>query len=302
MQYIKGLENYVPNEPCAVTFGKFDGLHRGHRVLIDKVAELAKKENMKGAVCAFDMNRQETLMTAEERRLYLEGKADCLVSCMFTKEFRELSAEAFIKDVIKGVFRADYVVVGTDFCFGHEKRGDIHMLAAYAGQYDYELIVMEKKRYQGRIISSTYIKETLQKGNVSDASQMLGYDFGVRGTVEHGRRLGRTLGFPTMNVPWPEGKIAPPRGVYLCRTHVGGKCYDGIANIGVKPTVSEEEALGIESFLFGYEGDAYEEEAHIELLAYVRPEKKFQDKEELKRHVESDISNARKYFEIKDEG
>ena len=299
MQYIKGLESYAADEPCAVSFGKFDGLHRGHRALVDKVKELAEKENMKSVVCAFDMKRKGMLTTGEERRLYLEGKADCLVSCPFTKEFRELSAEAFIRDVIKGVFRADYVVIGTDFCFGHEKRGDVHMLAAYAGQYDYELVVIEKKRYEGKIISSTYIKETLQSGNISDASQMLGYDFGVRGIVEHGKRLGRTLGFPTMNVPWPEEKIAPPRGVYLCRAHVGGKAYGGIANIGVKPTVSEEGALGIESFLFGYEGDAYEKDVHIELLAYMRPERRFQDKEELKKYVDRDIANAREYFKIK---
>ena len=128
---------------------------------------------------------------------------------------------------------------------------------------------------------------------------MLGYDFGVRGIVEHGKRIGRALGFPTRNVPWPEGKSAPPRGVYLCRAHVGGKAYGGIANIGVKPTVSEEGTLGIESFLFGYEGDAYEEDVHIELLAYVRPERRFQDKEELKKYVDRDIANAREYFKIK---
>ncbi len=96
MEYIKGLESYAADGPCAVTFGKFDGLHRGHRALVDKVKELAEKENMKSVVCAFDMNRQGMLTTAEERRLYLEGKAGCLVSCPFTKEFRELSAEAFI--------------------------------------------------------------------------------------------------------------------------------------------------------------------------------------------------------------
>ena len=130
---------------------------------------------------------------------------------------------------------------------------------------------------------------------------MLGYRFGVTGPVEHGRRLGRTLGFPTLNVAWPGKKIVPPRGVYLCRTYVDEEGYDGIANIGVKPTVSDEETIRIESFLFDYAGDAYGKEVRIELIEYIRPEKKFEDKEKLKVCVERDIADAKEYFKIRRE-
>lgn len=299
MQYIKGLNHYVYEGKTAVTFGKFDGLHLGHRKLIRTVKELSEKEDVESVVCAFDMGQSNVLMTKEERKLHLENEVEYLVDCPFTKEFSELSAEVFIRDIIKGVFHADFVVVGTDFQFGYGKRGDVHMLAGYKEQYGYELIVIEKKRYRDRIISSTYIKEVLREGKADDAANMLGYNFGIAGIVEHGRQLGRTLGFPTFNVLWPQEKIVPPKGVYLCRVYVDGRGYNGIANIGVKPTVSDEDKVRIESFLFGYEGNAYGKEVMVELIEYVRPEQKFSGKEELKAYVNRDIKYGKRYFEIK---
>lgn len=300
MQYIKGLKYYTYDGRTAVTFGKFDGLHCGHQMLVETVKELGEKEDVASVVCAFDMKQKDVLMTKEERELHLENEVDYLVDCAFTKEFRELSAEDFIRNIIKGVFHADFVVVGTDFRFGYGKRGDIHMLAAYEKQYGYELTVIEKKRYNDRIISSTYIKEALREGKTADAGRMLGYRFGISGVVEHGRRLGRALGFPTFNVLWPAEKIVPPKGVYLCRVYVDGRGYDGIANIGVKPTVSDEDKVRIESFLFGYEGEAYGKEVMIELIEYVRPEQKFSGKAELKRYVDRDIDYGKSYFGIKE--
>lgn len=300
MQYIKGLNNYTYDGKTAVTFGKFDGLHCGHQKLIEKVKDLGEKEDVASVVCAFDMKQSNVLMTKEEKELHLENEVDYLIDCAFTKEFREISAENFIRDIIKGVFHADFVVVGTDFQFGFGKRGDIHMLAAYEKQYGYELNVIEKKRYNDRIISSTYIKEILGKGKVAEAGKMLGYSFGISGIVEHGKRLGRTLGFPTFNVLWPAEKIVPPKGVYLCRVYVDGRGYCGIANIGVKPTVSDEGKVRIESFLFGYEGNAYGKEVMIELIEYVRPEQKFSGKEELKMYVDRDIDYGKEYFGIKE--
>ncbi|MCF2553693.1 bifunctional riboflavin kinase/FAD synthetase [Faecalicatena contorta] len=300
MQYIKGLENYKNDIGSAVTFGKFDGLHKGHQKLVKKVKELGRKGHLDSVVCAFDMYAPEVLMTKEERELHLEDEVDYLVECPFTKEFRELEAEVFIRDIIKGVFHAQAVVVGTDFQFGYGKRGDVHMLKAYAEKYDYELYVIEKERYKDKIISSTYIKEVVKNGDLALADILLDYNYGVFGIVEPGRKLGRTLGFPTFNVLWPQQKILPKKGVYLCRVYTEGRGYDAIANIGVKPTVSDENRVLIESFLFGYEGDAYGEEVLIELLEFVRPEQKFADKEELKACVEHDIATGKRYFKIAD--
>ena len=131
----------------------------------------------------------QTIMDKKDRYQHLEGQVDVLVDCPFTQEFSEMDAEEFVDRIICGLFHAEYVVVGTDFRFGHEKKGDIHLLADYASDYGYQLFVIEKERYKDRIISSTYIKEVLRQGDVETAARMLGYPYAVDGVVEHGKRL-----------------------------------------------------------------------------------------------------------------
>lgn len=306
MQYISLLSHYNDSRETAVTFGKFDGLHRGHQILAEKVRELGEKEKMNSVVCSFDMLPlweskgilPQVLMTGEERREHLEGKVDYLVECPFTQEFRQIHAEDFIKNIINGIFHAKYVVVGTDFQFGYEKHGDIHMLADYAKRYGYELLVMEKERYKDRIISSTYIKEVLKQGDMELAKKLLGYAYSVSGRVEHGKQLGRTLGFPTLNVVWPHDKIVPPRGVYFSNVRIDGCWYHGISNVGVKPTVSNENKVLIESFLFDFQGNAYGEEVTIELLEFRRPEQKFENIEEMKTCIDRDIEFGKHFFAL----
>ena len=304
MQYIKGLSQYESDRESAVTFGKFDGLHKGHQKLVSKVRELSKEHNVNSIVCAFDMHPlwerisavPQIIMDKRERELPLAGQVDFLVDCPFTTKFSQMSSEAFIEEIICGLFHARFVVVGTDFRFGYEKRGDVHMLADYAKRYGYQLFVIEKERYQDRIISSTYIKEVLREGDVEKAKEMLGYPYGVDGVVEHGKRLGRTLGFPTVNLHWPADKIVPPNGVYFSDVRIGGDRYHAISNVGVKPTVSDGERLLVESFLFGYQGDAYGKEILVEFLKYRRPERKFESVDELKRAVSQDLDAGRRFF------
>lgn len=306
MQCIRKLTEYKSDRKSAVTFGKFDGLHEGHQLLIQKVRELGKAENLNSIVCAFDMQRlwedrgikPQVLMTRYERHMHLENVVDNLVTCPFTPEFSRMEAEDFIRDVICALFQAKYVVVGPDFHFGREKHGDIGLLAKFAPVYGYELIVIEKKRYDDRVISSTYIRETLREGNISKVNDMLGYPFEISGTVMHGRQLGRTLGFPTMNVKWPRVKVIPPMGVYMADVFVDGERYHAIANIGVKPTVTDENKVSIESFLFNYDEEAYDKEVRIELLEFRRPERKFNSIEAMKETVNQDIAYARIYFGI----
>ncbi len=304
MQYIKGLSQYESDRASAVTFGKFDGLHKGHQKLVRKVQELSGQHKVNSIVCAFDMHPlwkdkgivPQTIMDKKDRYQHLEGQVDVLVDCLFTQEFSEMDAEEFVDRIICGLFHAEYVVVGTDFRFGHEKKGDIHLLADYASDYGYQLFVIEKERYKDRIISSTYIKEVLRQGDVETAARMLGYPYAVDGVVEHGKRLGRTLGFPTVNLHWPEEKIAPPNGVYFSHIQVDGNCYHGISNIGVKPTVSSENRLLVESYLFDYNGDAYGKEIKVELLQFRRPEQKFESVQELKAVVDQDIAAGQEFF------
>ena len=298
MQYIKGLEHYDNARKTAVTFGKFDGLHKGHMTLVDTVKKLQDKDDVDSVVCAFDMDSAALLMLPQERQIHLEDEVDYLVECPFTDEIRQMRAEDFIRNIIIGTFHAAYVVVGTDFQFGYNKEGDIYMLDKFQERYGYRLIVLEKIRYENHIISSTYTKKILGTGNMDLVGRLLGYSYGICGTVEHGHKLGRTLGFPTMNIAWPKRKIIPPRGVYLCRAYMDGYGYNGIANVGVRPTVSNEEKVWLETFLFDYEADAYGKEVMVELIEFVRPEQKFENKEELKARVDKDIASGRQYFKI----
>ena len=307
MDYIRGLEAYQDSRETAITLGKFDGMHLGHQKLIQKVHQLKMKNCVRSVVFAFDMIPlfeklgipREGLMSNEERRHHLEGLADVLVECPFCDAISNIEAEVFVKDILAGVFHAKYVVVGTDFRFGHEKRGDVKMLEAYADSCGYELFVVEKEMYGEREISSTYIREELRKGNMKAVNEMLGYPYTIRGKVEYGRQLGRRLGFPTINVHPAKEKLLPPNGVYIDSVRVDGIWYNGIGNVGVKPTVTEENRMLIESYLFDYDGNAYEKDVEIQLHEFRRPEKKFASVDEMKQQIDSDISCGRAYFSYK---
>lgn len=306
MRYVKWLSHYTDSRESAVTFGKFDGLHLGHQRLIQKVQELKREKHVISLVCAFDMRplwranhlHKERLMTGRERIHHLDGEVDYLLECPFTEKFRNITAENFIKDVICNRFHAKYVVVGTDFHFGKDQGGDIHMLEEYSGRYGYELVVVEKERYYDQVISSTYIRDVLKNGNLALTNYLLGYPFEINGRVERGRQLGRTLGFPTMNVAWPEYKIVPPRGVYISEITIDGIKYPGISNIGIRPTVARDNKVVLESFLFHFSEDAYGRKVKVELLEFTRPEQKFENVKEMKECVDKDILYAKKYFGI----
>ncbi|MEF9941826.1 MAG: bifunctional riboflavin kinase/FAD synthetase [Lachnospiraceae bacterium] len=306
MEYIKGIESYQGTKPTAITLGKFDGIHVGHQKLVNCVKDHGMKDHVKSVVFAFDMGplyqrlqmKKEGLMTNRERYLYLDGQVDYLVECRFTEDISSMKAEDFIKHIIVGTFHARYVVVGTDFYFGNGKQGDYHMLEQYAGTYGYQVEVIEKECYQGREISSTYIKEEVKKGNMELAHTLLGYPYAVMGRVEHGRRLGRTLGIPTMNVTPKEEKLLPPHGVYAIKVSVDHVWYEGIGNVGVKPTVvdSPYQKQRIECHLFDYHEETYGKEILIALYAYERAEQKFSSVEELQAHMKKDIAYGKQYF------
>lgn len=253
---------------------------------------------------AFDMNplyeklgrSREGIMSNEERRYLLDGKTDVLLECPFTEKISSMPAEDFIQKILVEKFHVRYVVVGTDFRFGHDARGDVKMLEKYASVYGYELFVIEKEMYGEREISSSYIREELRRGNMEAVNDMLGYAYTVRGKVEYGKQLGRKLGFPTMNVHPAKDKLLPPNGVYLDSVKIDGVWYNGIGNIGFKPTVSEEHRMLIESNLFDYNGNAYEKQVEIQLYHFKRPEQKFESIEAMKKQIDQDIEYAKEYF------
>ncbi len=296
MRYVTGIEAFNGTNKTAVTLGKFDGLHRGHQKLVDQICKYASSD-CESVVCAFDMHR-ETLMTKRERRERLEGQVDWLIEDPFTESLRNMEAETFISEILCKKLHAAHVVIGTDFTFGHEKRGNAQMLEKYAGEYGYTVDVIEKERYGDMVISSTYIRDALSQGDVQLAERLLGYPYEMTGIVQHGKRLGRTLGFPTMNIEPEEKKILPRFGVYACRVRIDGKWYPGVGNAGIKPTVTDEHKRLLEVYVYGYEGDAYGKEITAQFCGFERPEIKFGSVEELKEHVMKDMEYGAKFFAL----
>ncbi len=294
MKYITGIQSYHGTKKTAVTMGKFDGLHRGNQKLVDKIREYAS-DDCESVLCAFDMHR-DAIMTNRERREHLEGKIDWLIDCPFTKDLKNMEAEDFIRDILCGKLGAAHIAVGRDFVFGHDKRGSVKMLEAFAGEYGYTLDVLEKERYHDIVISSTYIRDALAQGDVELAEKLLGYPYELTGIVQHGQQLGRTLGFPTMNIEPEAQKIMPRYGVYACRVKIDGKWYNGVGNAGVKPTVTDERRRLLEVYVYGYEGDAYGKEVTARFCGFERPEVKFGSMDELKEQVMKDMQYGIDFF------
>ncbi len=294
MKYITGIQSYHGTKKTAVTMGKFDGLHRGHQKLVDKIREYAS-DDCESVLCAFDMHR-DAIMTNRERREHLEGKIDWLIDCPFTKDLKNMEAEDFIRDILCGKLGAAHIAVGRDFVFGHDKRGSVKMLEAFAGEYGYTLDVLEKERYHDIVISSTYIRDALAQGDVELAEKLLGYPYELTGIVQHGQQLGRTLGFPTMNIEPEAQKIMPRYGVYACQVKIDGKWYNGVGNAGVKPTVTDERRRLLEVYVYGYEGDAYGKEVTARFCGFERPEVKFGSVDELKEQVMKDMQYGIDFF------
>lgn len=185
MKYIKGIEAYQDTRDSAITLGKFDGLHLGHELLVSRVVEHQDKDDVVGIVLAFDMRPvlekmnkpYQTLLTNEEKAARLDGRVEYFIDCPFDEQIASMEAEDFIEKVLVHRFHAKYIVVGTDFRFGHGKRGDYHMLQEFSGTYSFQVEVMQKKCHGGREISSTYIKELLAEGKKALADELLGYEY-----------------------------------------------------------------------------------------------------------------------------
>ena len=220
-----------------------------------------------------------------------------------------MEAEVFVRKILLEKLHAAAIVVGDDFRFGRGRAGNAAFLSGMADKYrgagdglEFSVCVIGKKKdpVSGREISSTWIREEIQKGRMEEAEKLLGRPYFLLGEVVHGRQLGRTLQIPTINQIPPQEKLLPPNGVYFSSTQIGGRTWNGITNIGTKPTVAGDQVTA-ETHLFGCSADLYGKEASVELLHYHRPEHRFSSVTELKEHMEADIRAARDYME-KDAG
>lgn len=278
----KNTNEFHIEEPTALSLGKFDGVHRGHEALIDQLMRY-KNQGLKAAVFTFDIppkklteNQNYRLLTTneEKRVLFEERGVDYLLQCPFTPEIMHMEPENFVEWLVRSL-HVRSIVVGTDFHFGHNRRGDHVLLEQLSGQLGYEMVVVDKLQYRGRDISSSYVREEILKGNLEIANELLGYPFFVQSEVIHGRQLGRTLGIPTINMELPAEKLLPPKGVYVTRLMIDGNFCTGVTNVGQKPTVNNTNKVSVETHILDYEGDLYGHTLCVSFLAYLRPEQKF---------------------------
>jgi riboflavin kinase/FMN adenylyltransferase len=303
MKYIAGRTDFkVCNS--VVTLGKFDGLHQGHQLLLDKVIEL-KEQGFKAVMFSFMYHPNnlfsdreiELIYTEEEKRFFLEQTdLDILVSYPFTEETAVMEPETFIKTVLIEKLDAKKIVVGTDFCFGHNRKGDVDLLKKMSKVYGYELIIFDKIKNGEQVISSSFIRSEISEGHMEQANVLLGKPFTIVGEVQHGRKIGRTLGFPTTNLMPPEYKLLPPNGVYASITKINGVAYPGVTNIGHNPTVGVTPERRVETYIFDYDDNLYGMVIEVELYVQERLETRFNSLDELKEQMKKDIAFGRDYF------
>ena len=296
MVIIKHTTEFQTEEGTAVSLGKFDGLHQGHRLLIDRILD-KKQEGLASLIFTFDFGERPALTLPEERRELLRRRQlDYLVECPFVPALAHMEPEDFVTKILKERLHAKYLAVGTDFRFGYQRRGDYRLLQEMSASCGFRVEVVEKACWQGREISSTYIKEELEQGHMEQVNQLLGYAYSVTGEVLHGRQIGRTLGLPTTNLLPREQKLLPPNGVYATRTLIAGEVFEGITNIGYKPTVGGETRKGVETYLFDLDRNLYGETIQVQFYGYERPERRFPNLEALKAQIESDVAWGREFF------
>lgn len=293
MEYMRGIDGLYVREETAVTLGKFDGLHRGHQELVQRIL---KKKELKSVIFTINSHKKDVLLTVEEKRELLERLGIAyLIDCPFLPHISRMEPEEFVREILVNRLHAKYIAVGSDFRFGHDRKGDAALLLWLQQKYGFHVEVIEKETFEGKEISSTYVKEAMEQGDMELVQKLLGYPYFVSGEVLHGRKLGRTLGMPTTNLVPTTKKLLPPNGVYLSRTRIEGKIYPGITNIGYKPTIGET-FRGVETYMFDFDGDLYGENIEVELLKYKRPEIKFDSVDALKAQMQADIAFGKEYF------
>lgn len=288
----------------AVALGKFEGLHLGHQLLLKEIMH-QKENNLHSVVFTFDTPprmlfdgklRQQIYSGRERYRILKNYGIDIMIEHPFTKDFAALEPEEFIRDVLVKKTGAKVIVVGKDFRFGKKRSGGILELLKYSDKYGYRLIALDKLQMDDEDVSSSRIKEHILNGNMEEARRLLGRPYYIESEVIHGKALGRTIQIPTANQVVEEKKLTPPNGVYVSRIVINDNSYYGITNIGVRPTVESGAQKGIETHIFDFSDDIYDERIRVELLHYCRPEKKFDNIDELVSQMQSDIKYAKEYL------
>ena len=293
----------VPNS--VITVGTFDGVHAGHRAIIDTVAEKARKREARSVLVTFDPHPRDIinpgdagiklLTTLPERSEILEELGiDTMVVIPFDRDFSLLSSEEFIRDIIYKKVGVSEFVIGYDHQFGRNREGTIETIERLGKELGFDSYVVSKREVGEKTVSSTAIRNAISEdGNVEEAANFLQRPYRLNGTVVHGDKRGKEIGFPTANIkPEHSRKIIPKDGVYAVRVRINGDWYDGMMNIGTRPTF-DGKIRTLEVNLFNFDQNIYGKEVQVRFYNRIRDEKKFEGKEELVNQLEQDQKEAK---------
>ncbi len=302
------LNTYSSENSSVVTIGTFDGVHIGHKKIIQKLVENSRVNGLKSVLLTFFPHPRMVLQkesnlklinTIDEKIAILETLGlDQLVIHPFDKEFSRLTALEFVRDILVNTLKTKKIIIGYDHRFGRNRNANIKDLIEYGSTFDFEVEEITAQEINDVSVSSTKIRRALEEGNIEKANSYLGYEFMLTGRVVRGKALGRTLNFPTANLHIEENyKLIPKEGAYVVKSTIEETDYFGMMNIGNNPTVDGKQQ-SIEVHFFDFDRDLYDQKVQVSLLKHLRDEQKFDSIDALKKQLEEDKNNALHYISV----
>ncbi|SDG65251.1 bifunctional riboflavin kinase/FAD synthetase [Chitinophaga filiformis] len=291
---------------AVITIGTFDGVHSGHRYIIQQLQETAAACDGETVIITFDPHPREVLqpggapvklLTTLEEKIELLSKQgiDHLVIVPFTKEFSELSARAYLEDFLIKKFNPHTIIIGYDHRFGHNREGGLELLEAEQNRYGFQLVEIPQQIVHDLAVSSTKIRKSLQDGNIQLANELLGYHYFLEGKVIHGDKMGRQLGYPTANIELPDPrKLIPAQGIYAIKVYLDKQLspLNGVMSIGTRPTFNGVD-LRLEAHIFDFSQEIYDRMLRVEIISYIRANQKFDNIQDLIDQMDKDSLAAK---------
>lgn len=305
MELIRGIHNLrAEHVGCVLTIGNFDGVHRGHQAVLSRLQEQAVQLGLPSCVMVFEPQPLEFFARekAPARLSRLRDKyeaiaalnIDRLLCVKFDHVFAELTAAEFIEQILVRKLAVRFLVIGDDFRFGLQRRGDFALLVEAGRQYGFQVLSTDTLLHDQQRVSSTLLREALREGRLEDVTHMLGHPYTITGRVAHGAKLGRTIGFPTANIHLKR-LVVPVQGVYAVQVLIADAIHFGVANIGFRPTVNGTRSQ-LEVHIFDFKGDLYGKQLQIQVCHKLRDEQKFPSFSALQTQITMDSRQARQWF------
>ncbi|MDE6925923.1 MAG: riboflavin biosynthesis protein RibF [Acetatifactor sp.] len=307
MEIIANTTDFYLDRETAVAIGKFDGIHIGHRRLLEEIRE-KRKEGLCACVFTFDpapavlfglSDGKELTVKEEKHALFERAGVDILIEFPMNPGTAATPPEVFATEILAGRMQTRFLAAGSDLSFGAGGAGNTEFLRKLGPELGFRVETIAKVCLEDREVSSTYVRSCVEKGEMELTERLLGMPYPVFGTVVKGNQLGRNLGFPTVNLLPDESKLLPPNGVYFSQVRYRNKRYRAISNVGYKPTVTADRVMGVESYLYDFSGDIYGEPVEVYLMKFSRPEQRFESVEALRRQLERDIEAGFLYHKNK---